>query len=575
MASNSEWVRFGTIAQLCAGRILDWGCGSGHMTTAISVFGHETYGIDNSDKNIQTARRRARKFGLNCRFRNWKETNVSLPDSSFDTVILNSSKEEIKRDVFAEKVKEAVRLCAPDGRILISGVFNSNNGFLKSLLEKRIENQGIKLDNFLYRKDKDIKSFIGYAKNNKPGKQSHINLIKDDFFLDHIPIKPLNSSEKVSVIIPTYNRAHFLPRCLDSILRQTYSNLEVIVVNDGSNDNTDEIIRPYLYKIKYLKKENGGKSTALNRGLEEATGEYVWIFDDDDIALPRKLEMDIRMLQRQEDIDIVHSFGYRLDDESGEILSMYMNELRQPDEVFRGILIWPQILNITVVAKRKCYEIAGLFREDLVRCQDYEMWFRLAQRFKIHLLECGTVFARIHKGVRGNAKERFYSPEECSVYERKIFSGIYKDYALSYFYPDFKVHADDQYSHAMALMERAKIMNIHGLRDLASLDLERISEIVKEPSVRVDEAFIDRLINMWQQAVMKKKNIFAFDILKCLRSISQNYNEHNFTNYVSKRYFWSFYHNLKSLKLKHSIQRLLIGLSFLFIMLRQKYIKGY
>ena len=90
----------------------------------------------------------------------------------------------------------------------------------------------------------------------------------------------------VSIIVPTFNRARYLPECLDSLLAQTFPATEIIDVNDSSTDDTARVIRPYLDRITYVEKENGGKSTALNLVLPGIQSDYLWIFDDDDVALP-------------------------------------------------------------------------------------------------------------------------------------------------------------------------------------------------------------------------------------------------------------------------------------------------
>jgi glycosyltransferase involved in cell wall biosynthesis len=87
---------------------------------------------------------------------------------------------------------------------------------------------------------------------------------------------------KVSVVIPTYNHARYLPYALDSVINQGYPNLEVLVIDDGSNDGTAELVKPYGSKINYIYKENGGTPSALNLGLSLATGKYVcWLSADD------------------------------------------------------------------------------------------------------------------------------------------------------------------------------------------------------------------------------------------------------------------------------------------------------
>lgn len=104
-------------------------------------------------------------------------------------------------------------------------------------------------------------------------------------------------SPLVSIVIPVYNGADYLGEAIDSALMQTYGNIEVIVVNDGSNDETDAIARSYGDKIRYYSKKNGGVATALNLGIENMRGEYFSWLSHDDIYMPEKIELQINKLK--------------------------------------------------------------------------------------------------------------------------------------------------------------------------------------------------------------------------------------------------------------------------------------
>ena len=98
---------------------------------------------------------------------------------------------------------------------------------------------------------------------------------------------------KVSVVIPTYNSSQFIVETLESVFAQTYKDYEIIVVDDGSTDNTKEVLQPYTSRIKYIYKENGGPASARNVGIKSAQGEYIAFLDSDDRWLPEKLEKHI------------------------------------------------------------------------------------------------------------------------------------------------------------------------------------------------------------------------------------------------------------------------------------------
>src|SRR5215831_9468158 len=111
----------------------------------------------------------------------------------------------------------------------------------------------------------------------------------------------------VSVVIPTYNNARFLPEALDSLLGQTYRDFELIVVDDGSTDDTLEVLKPYRHLIRYVRKENGGPASARNLGIRHASGELIAFQDADDIWLPDKLQLQVDYLREHPEVGLVFS----------------------------------------------------------------------------------------------------------------------------------------------------------------------------------------------------------------------------------------------------------------------------
>ena len=123
--------------------------------------------------------------------------------------------------------------------------------------------------------------------------------------------KPFNP--KVSIVIPVYNGSNYLREAIDSALAQTYKNIEVIVINDGSNDKgkTDKICKSYGNKIRYFKKENGGVASALNMGIEKMQGEYFSWLSNDDIYYQDKVEKQVKALSRLKDKSTVVYSGMK------------------------------------------------------------------------------------------------------------------------------------------------------------------------------------------------------------------------------------------------------------------------
>jgi len=132
-------------------------------------------------------------------------------------------------------------------------------------------------------------------------------------------IKPL-FTPLVSVVIPTYNSADFLIQALNSVLNQTYSNYEIIVVDDGSSDNTSQAIEPWRSQIRYIYQDNQGVAAARNRGIDAATGDFIAFLDADDLFLPQKLQQQVAVFEAQPDLGMVIS-GWQVTDAEGEVIS--------------------------------------------------------------------------------------------------------------------------------------------------------------------------------------------------------------------------------------------------------------
>lgn len=178
---------------------------------------------------------------------------------------------------------------------------------------------------------------------------------------------------KVSLVIPVYNGEKYISKSLESALNQTYKNIEIIVVNDGSKDASEEIIKHYGDKIKYIKKENGGVSTALNLALKEMTGDYFSWLSHDDLYYPTKIEEEVNAI---EDKTIVMS-DYDLIDEHGKlkrniILPHEVIEEHNEFALYKGL-----INGITLLIPKKAFEECGEFDENLRCTQDYDMWFKM------------------------------------------------------------------------------------------------------------------------------------------------------------------------------------------------------
>ena len=180
---------------------------------------------------------------------------------------------------------------------------------------------------------------------------------------------------EVSVVIPTYNAARYVGQAVDSVLAQTFRDVEVIVVDDGSTDDTANLIRELGPPVRYLHQENQGVSVARNRGLAESTGRYVAFLDADDTWLPGKLAKQLEALAAGAD---------RLSYTAGFVTDADLNilEVRRPGPVTREVLLMEgNLMGVgasTVLCERALFSGAGEFDPSLSQCADWDMWIRLA-----------------------------------------------------------------------------------------------------------------------------------------------------------------------------------------------------
>ena len=209
----------------------------------------------------------------------------------------------------------------------------------------------------------------------------------------------IENNSIVSVIIPTYNTAHFLGEAIQSVLDQTYQDFEIIVSDDGSTDNTEEVVRSFgNERIRYIKlKENsGGSSVPRNTGLRAARGKYIAFLDSDDVWLHNKLELEVEFLKTHPSLGMVYSgytyFGTR--NGRGERDSKYFS--LPAGHMLKEIFMDNPIIPSAVLVRKSCFDKVGLFDESLTHCGDADMWLRIAAYFEIDYLDIPLANSRLH-----------------------------------------------------------------------------------------------------------------------------------------------------------------------------------
>ena len=188
----------------------------------------------------------------------------------------------------------------------------------------------------------------------------------------------------VSIILPSYNCAAFLPHSIGTILSQTYNSYEIIVIDDGSTDNTKEVLYPFMQRIKYIRLEqNKGLPTARNIGIRSAQGKYIAFIDADDLWLPEKLQTDIEYFETHPEVSMVYSKHINID-EKGDDLNGNTKKQLPSGNIFTQLFSEQNfIITSSVVVRKEVFETTGLFDEQLFNCQDWDMWLRIAFHFKV------------------------------------------------------------------------------------------------------------------------------------------------------------------------------------------------
>ncbi len=184
----------------------------------------------------------------------------------------------------------------------------------------------------------------------------------------------------ISVVLPTYNRAHVLSRALDSALAQTRAPLEVIVVDDGSTDNTKELLQAYP-DIRVLHQENRGVSAARNYGIKEAKGEWIALIDSDDAWSPEKLATQIRSLKKDKKWRICHTNEIWV--RKGRRVNQMNKHAKFGGKIFEQCLPLCCISPSSVLLHRTIFDDYGYFDEALPACEDYDFWLRLTQKEEV------------------------------------------------------------------------------------------------------------------------------------------------------------------------------------------------
>jgi glycosyltransferase involved in cell wall biosynthesis len=201
---------------------------------------------------------------------------------------------------------------------------------------------------------------------------------------------------EVSVIIPTYNSARYLAAAIDTVLGQTFRDLEVLVIDDGSSDETPSVMAKYATPVRYVRQENQGVSVARNHGLELARGGYVAFLDSDDTWLPGKLEKQVAVLKKAPGVRACYSAFIAVDN---QLSPLGVRRSRRNAHALDDLMLRGNVVGSigTVLCERALFDAAGGFDPELSQCADWDMWVRLAQHTDFLYIDEPTVTYRQHE----------------------------------------------------------------------------------------------------------------------------------------------------------------------------------
>jgi len=231
-------------------------------------------------------------------------------------------------------------------------------------------------------------------------KKQELRAHKDTEDIMRFKKKVVKEDPLISILVPTYNQADYLPQTLDSLLSQTYENWEAVIVDDGSTDATPEILEKHASRdsrFRVFHKKNGGVSSALNEALRNSRGEWICWLSSDDLFLPSKLKIHTYGFKKYPHINVFHTDYYVLKGDKITFMENYLEGFIPPPEF--QVLKFFQINyfnGISICIHRSVFERIGFFKEYLRNGQDFDMWLRISALYRSQVLPLRTCITRVH-----------------------------------------------------------------------------------------------------------------------------------------------------------------------------------
>ena len=301
-------------------------------------------------------------------------------------------------------------------------------------------------------------------------------LLYDNYLQSRKEYYNKNFNPLVSIIIPVYNGANYLKYAIDSALNQTYKNIEIIVVNDGSNDNgeTDKIAKSYGSKIKYIEKENGGISSALNTGIKNMSGDYFAWLSHDDIFYKNHVEVNVEYLRYCNNKNVIPYSCFDFIDSDGKIkihettlAGVHIYDYKLTLYSHYACILRGEVNGGNVLIPKEAFQECGYFEEGNKITQEKDMWSRLLKKYTFINIPIITYSIRCHNKQVTNTSGDTITETRKKIIE--IVNNISEEEMLresgsiDKFYSDLYIHYDN-----------------NGLPDLAEEMLKRYNDCFKK-----------------------------------------------------------------------------------------------
>jgi glycosyltransferase involved in cell wall biosynthesis len=252
----------------------------------------------------------------------------------------------------------------------------------------------------------------------------------------------LQAMPKVDIIVPAYNAARYLPAAIESVIAQTFEDWRILLVDDGSTDNTAEVAAPFIDrlgpKLKYIKQVNSGVSAARNTAIRNSSAEFLALLDADDIWLPCRLSESLSCPQ----VGLTYGFNARINPE-GKVIDTFARRQQHAEGNIAPYLYMLQLdlPTLTITFRRKCIDEVGPFDETMQATEDRDLWFRIASRYEVALVPKVIAHYRLSPSSATTSRERMFKGQQrfiqkhygakgCGMLSRRIaLARVYKQNA--------------------------------------------------------------------------------------------------------------------------------------------------